>query len=384
MTHGQPGSSRAPSEANHAATAVSILAVDDLPANLLALEAIVEALGHELVGARSGLEALEIASTREFAAIVLDVAMPGIDGLETLKRLRDTATASATPVILLTAHRFAPEKLQRAYELGAVDYLEKPVATEVLKGKLAAFIALFAQRKHIERQAQLIRMKDRHMSILAHDLVAPLATVCAGAHQLDRHQDLAVRIVAERIGRCGRELGQLTADLIASARDATSIPLKPSVVDMSTLVEELVDDFRATYRTIRFATALSSHARGNWDPARLRQALSNVLSVAVAAGAGFAGLETRCTQDQASIIIDTDAVLQSVPPSASGDASGNSSELDPSELGLGIVVAREIAVAHGGELRAQRLRNRTRLVLILPLAKPAGSHTRAADPAQQA
>src|SRR4029077_12036010 len=75
---------------------VSILAVDDLPANLVAIEAIVDALGHDVVAVRSGVAPLSAAATREFAAIVLDVTMPGLDGFETLARLRKLATARAT------------------------------------------------------------------------------------------------------------------------------------------------------------------------------------------------------------------------------------------------------------------------------------------------
>ncbi|HEX6241614.1 MAG TPA: response regulator, partial [Polyangiales bacterium] len=147
-----------PADLVHASSApsarASILAVDDLPANLVAIEAIVDALGHEVVAVRSGVEALSAAAAREFAAIVLDVTMPGLDGFKTLERLREIATARATPVIFLTAYRLNQAMVRRAYELGAVDYLEKPVASELLGGKLSSFVALYQQRREIARQQE--------------------------------------------------------------------------------------------------------------------------------------------------------------------------------------------------------------------------------------
>lgn len=361
-------SNAGPSSTTHPSSAepVSILAVDDLAANLLAVEAIVESLGHQLVGVRSGLEALHVASTREFAAIVLDVAMPGLDGLETLKRLRDTATAAATPVIFLTAHRFDPVMVRRAFELGAVDYLEKPVSSELLTGKLSSFISLFQQRRQISRQNELLRIKDRHISILANDLRAPLATAHASALQLRGHADFNVRVIGDRIARCTVELEQLTRDLLGSARDATAIRLKPTELELSSFVEELVDDFRATYPAIRFSTALSCHVSGLWDPARLRQALCNLLCSVIANGASAIAVKTSHDRERAAITIESAGSTLSAEQLELLESPHSVTALEPGTMG-GLVVAKEIALAHGGELRAQADASRTRLSFSVPL-----------------
>jgi signal transduction histidine kinase len=351
--------------ASAGAARVAILAVDDQPANLVAIESIVDPLGHELVAVGSGLEALNAASTREFAAIVLDVAMPGIDGFETLKRLREIPSAQGTPVILMTAHRFDPEMVRRAFSLGAVDYLEKPVSVELLSGKLASFVALFRQRKEIARQYEMLRLKDRHMGILAHDLRAPVATALETARQLLRHEDLNVRIAAERIARSTEHMQQLVHDLLASARAATAIRLRPQHLELSALVEELVDDFRATYADVRFASALACNVHGFWDPARLRQALSNLLANAVKYGEGAVRVETRGGAQEAAVILENGGRMMSPQQlEALRDARmvGRAGE-----GGMGLSVAKEIAVAHGGDLRAESHANRTRFTFTLPL-----------------
>jgi signal transduction histidine kinase len=350
----------------------AILAVDDQPANLVAIEAIVDPLGHELVAVQTGLEALNAASTREFAAIVLDVTMPGLDGFETLRRLREIPTAQGTPVILLTAHRFDPATVRRAYALGAVDYLEKPVSNELLSGKLASFVALFQQRREITRQDEALRIKDRHMGILAHDMRAPMATTLQAARQLMRHEDLMVRITAERITRSTEQLQQLTDDLLSSARAATAIRLRRQPLDLSSLVDELVEDFRATYGAVRFSSALACNVRGAWDASRLRQALSNLLANAVKYGDRWVAVETRCNDSEAWINVEnggrplSDEQLAQIAEPLSASALR-------AEGGLGLVVAKEIAVAHGGSLRAESAMGRTRFVLSLPLMLAQGA-----------
>lgn len=349
-----------------AAPRAAILAVDDQPANLLAVESIVDPLGHELVAVGSGLEALNAASTREFAAIVLDVAMPGLDGFETLERLREIPTAHGTPVILMTAHRFDPQMVRRAFSLGAVDYLEKPVSVELLSGKLASFVALFRQRKEITRQHEMLRLKDRHMGILAHDLRSPLATALETARQLLLHDDLHVRIAAERIARSNEQMQQLVHDLLASARAATAIRLRPQRLELSALVDELVDDFRATYREVRFTSALACNLHGFWDPARLRQALSNLLANAVKYGEGAVLIETRASAQEAVVILENGGRMMS--PQQLEHLRNPRNVGQYREGGMGLSVAKEIAVAHGGDLRAESHANRTRFTFTLPLS----------------
>src|SRR5687767_2252400 len=99
----------------------SILAVDDTPANLLALSAIMRNLDADIVLAASGFEALEHVQDREFAAILLDVMMPELDGFATLERIRATVTGRDTPVILVTAYDLEQGAMQRAYALSAID-----------------------------------------------------------------------------------------------------------------------------------------------------------------------------------------------------------------------------------------------------------------------
>ncbi|HKO94068.1 MAG TPA: hybrid sensor histidine kinase/response regulator [Polyangiaceae bacterium] len=349
---------------------MSILAVDDLPANLVAIEAIVGGLGHDVVAVRSGVEALGACAAREFAAIVLDVAMPGLDGFDTLQRLRELPSARATPVIFSTAHRVNPALMRRANALGAVDYLEKPVAIELLKSKLAAFIALFRQRQEIARQQEALRIKDRHMGILAHDLRAPLLTALQSARALQHHPDLGVRVVAERITRSMRQLEQLSCDMLASAQSATSVQLKRQPVELSSLVEETVDDYRATYGSTRFSTALACDVLGRWDGSRIRQALWNLLGNAVKYGDGWVAVETRSGQGLAWIMIENGGRPLSPEQRAFINAPFSAPPPPHLGMGLGLGVAKEIALAHGGLLRAESSRKGTRFVFQLPQPAP--------------
>src|SRR4051794_20463305 len=104
-----------------------VLLVDDQPANLLALEAILEDLGQDLVRATSGEEALRLLPDQDFAVVLLDVQMQGLDGFETAKRMRNQERARHTPIIFLTAHEGDAALVTEAYQLGAVDFLVKPL-----------------------------------------------------------------------------------------------------------------------------------------------------------------------------------------------------------------------------------------------------------------
>src|SRR5688572_14541298 len=115
-----------------------ILLVDDQPANLLALEVVLDGLGLDLVRAGSGEEALRLLGEGEFAAVLLDVRMSGMDGFETAREVRQRERSRHTPIIFLTAHESDESITSEAYKLGAVDFLVKPLVPAVVRAKVAA------------------------------------------------------------------------------------------------------------------------------------------------------------------------------------------------------------------------------------------------------
>ncbi len=136
---------------------VNILLVDDQPENLLALEAILGDLGETLVKATSGEEALRCLLNRDFAVILLDVQMPGIDGFETATLIRNRARSQHTPIIFLTAFSASDHLVFKGYSLGAVDYLLKPIDASILMSKVSVFVDLFRKTEALKHQsAQLI------------------------------------------------------------------------------------------------------------------------------------------------------------------------------------------------------------------------------------
>ncbi|WP_343629185.1 response regulator [Roseateles sp.] len=135
-----------------AAERASILIVDDLPEKLLVFETILADLGQHLVIARSGSEALREVLRQQFAVILMDVNMPGIDGLETARLIRGYRRSAHTPIIFMTA--YADEmQLAQGYSLGAVDYILSPVIPDVLRSKVRVFVDLFIMQQRLRQQA---------------------------------------------------------------------------------------------------------------------------------------------------------------------------------------------------------------------------------------
>jgi len=133
---------------------VNILLVDDHPENLLALEAVLDPLGGNLIKANSGEEALRCLLHQDFAVILLDVQMPGMDGFETATLIRSRERSRHTPIIFLTAFNTNENLVFRGYSLGAVDYLLKPIEADILTSKVGVFIELFKKTEEVKRQAR--------------------------------------------------------------------------------------------------------------------------------------------------------------------------------------------------------------------------------------
>ena len=133
---------------------VNILVVDDEPKNLVALEAVLASSDRNLVYAASGEEALKHLLQHDFAVILLDVHMPGMDGFETAELIRGRERSRDTPIIFLTAADRGETFVSRGYSVGAVDYIVKPFDPEILRSKVAVFVDLFKKTEQVKRHAE--------------------------------------------------------------------------------------------------------------------------------------------------------------------------------------------------------------------------------------
>ncbi len=136
---------------------VNILLVDDRKDKLLALSAILTPLGQNLVEAHSGKEALRHLLQTEFAVILMDVSMPGMDGFETASLIRKRPATEHTPIIFVTSIGNSPNQMYEGYSLGAVDYILTPIVPEVLRAKVSVFVELWRKTEHIQQQAERLR-----------------------------------------------------------------------------------------------------------------------------------------------------------------------------------------------------------------------------------
>jgi len=136
-----------------------ILLVDDRGENLVALEAILSSLNQVLVPVRSGEEALKALLVEEFAVILLDVVMPGMDGFETAAHIKRRPKTRDVPIIFLTAASAEPDHAFRGYAAGAVDYISKPFDPWVLRAKVSVFVELYAKNRQLREQAELLRSR---------------------------------------------------------------------------------------------------------------------------------------------------------------------------------------------------------------------------------
>ncbi|HEY6172888.1 MAG TPA: response regulator [Kofleriaceae bacterium] len=374
-----------------------ILVVDDNQTNLIAIEAALSPLGRKLVLAHSGLEALGRLLDQDFALIILDVAMPGMDGFETARLVRARERNRGTPIIFITGLSWENDAVVRGYELGAFDFLMKPVRPEVLRAKATVFVQLqertielaakadelrqaqtrayerelHAQRRRfetevMERQMQQLaeadRRKDEFLAILAHELRNPLQPLQTAVEVLEHDPDKPVPVRIRRIvQRQVQHITRLVDDLLDVARfTAGKLELRREPVDLEAIVDEAVAacataiDARAHRLEIH---PPDSPAIVHGDPLRLIQCVCNLVNNAVKytepggtlrvawgcdRGDGF----VRVTDNGRGIPADLlpkifDMFVQErVTPDGAGG------------LGLGLGLVKRLIELHGGTVRA--------------------------------
>ena len=283
---------------------VNILLVDDQPENLVALEAMLEPLGQNLLQARSGRDALRTLLEVPVAVVLLDVRMPEMDGFETAELVRQRERTRDTPIIFLTA---ADESLAvRGYSVGAVDYIVKPAVPDFVRSKVAVFVELAKRSNLLARQTELLRARELEARELAaaraelvadlerknrelesfsyavsHDLRAPLrrlesfgrALVESANGKLDED---GMRFVG-RIRESAGQMQQLTDALLHLSR-VTRADLRRIPVDLSELVTQTAAEFSAAEPARAVELVVRPGLRAEGDPRLLQVLFTNLLS----------------------------------------------------------------------------------------------------------
>ncbi len=251
---------------------INILMVDDSATNLLALESILKTPDRNLVRASSGEDALRYLLDHDVAVVLLDVYMPGIDGLETAELIRSREKSHDIPIIFLTANTTGISHLSRGYSLGAVDYIVKPVDADILRSKVAVFVELFKKNQEIKQQAELLEEKNRELEDanlarlnmlidLGHELAAEhdptqvLARFCRSARRIVGAEEGAVGMLdndgkaLQYFFRCNSDKETLSPNgipaIAARAIDrlvTEKLPLRLSEADDLLLDTEIASD----------------------------------------------------------------------------------------------------------------------------------------------
>ncbi len=284
---------------------VNILLVDDQPANLVALEAMLQGLGQNLIRAESGREALKWLLTHEFAVILLDVKMPEMDGFETAALIRQRDKSRHTPILFLTAADNSPAHAVRGYAVGAVDYLVKPVVPEFVRSKVAVFVELAKKSELLRRQtrllveseqaalelaetrAELVRdleHKNRELEsfsyAVSHDLRAPLRRIDSFSRAILESQaeklDEPGRRYLERVREASQQMSQLIDDVLYLSR-VTRADLREQDVDLSALANLILARLQETEPARKVETKIRPGVVVTGDGQLLRIALENLL-----------------------------------------------------------------------------------------------------------
>ena len=220
----------------------SILIVDDDRASLMAMEEVLRSLGARLVMASSGEEALRKVLEEDFAAILMDVRMPGIDGFTTAKLIRERSRSRHTPIIFLTAAQ-EDFTMFRGYEAGAVDFIVKPVIPEVLRSKLAVFVGLHDMNRMLSAELAERSLTEQRLRASEENLRA-----LAGHLQSVREEE-RIHIAREIHDELGQALTGLKFDINALAKAASNAE-DPAIADKTSGLCQQIDRIINSVRRI--------------------------------------------------------------------------------------------------------------------------------------
>ena len=354
------------------------LLVDDLEENLLVLSALLEPLDVEILTARSGAEALDLLLSHDVALVLLDVHMPEMDGFELAELMRGAERTRHIPLIFVTAAGREAQRIFKGYDLGAVDFLYKPIDAHVLLSKARVFVELHRQKQLLAQQlherTETLRMNETFAAMLGHDLRSPLDFIVTASHLLDRVADNpeAVRRTATQMRASGVRMGRMIADMLDLARGRLGggIPIQPQPIDLAATVQRVVVECQGAHPQARILVEATGDLTCDADPERLAQVLSNLIGNALQHGAPGVPVIVRLDGTAAATVavavensgeIDAEALPHLFEAFVRGP--GRTHE---GGLGLGLYITQQIAQAHGGDVAARSGGGATIIEVTLP------------------
>ena len=342
-----------------------ILLVDDKDENLVALEAALRPLDQDLVTARSGEEALRCLLNDDFAVILLDVQMPGMDGFETAAQIKERERSRDIPIIFLTAISREMHQQLRGYEVGAVDYMAKPFDPWVLRSKVAVFVDLHEKSRRLEEQAVRLGESNAELEqfaeIVSHDLRNPLVSVVGYLQMLiDGHDDLPAE-ATDFIGRAlqaAESMGKLIDDLLGYAMAGKAVG-QLQATDTAQAVDRAVSNLHAEIESAGAAVKTADLPTVRADSSQLTRLFQNIIGNSVKYRHAERPLEVTIDADQ-----DGDHWRFAVTDNGSGLAPdeadamfdrfyrGASASGRPG-TGLGLAICKKVVEGHGGKIWAE-------------------------------
>jgi len=358
---------------------IKCLIVDDVPQNLVALEALLRCNGVTCLKAQSGPEALELLLAHDNVALaLLDVQMPDMNGFDLAELIRGSERTRHIPLIFMTAGSREANWQFKGYETGAVDFLFKPIDPHMLTAKINVFFELHRRKQELARQLQerteALRINEMFMAVLGHDLRTPLQLINTTAELLKRQPDATkMPNLADRLLTGSQRMARMIEDLldVTRIRQAGGLPLSPGHFDLHALCEHAVQDMRDCFPARAIDYQVSGSGQGTWDGERLKQVLSNVLGNAVQHGDSLQPVSVAMDGRDPGVVvlaITNGGTIPSdmLPVLFSPFRGGDRQQGQPQGLGLGLYIARQIVRAHGGDIEARSGNGQTCFRIVLP------------------
>ncbi len=351
---------------------VPILLVDDLEENLLALEALLQSENLHCLKARSGEEALELLLVQDVALALLDVQMPGMDGFQLAEFMRGAERTRHVPIVFVTAGAADAQRRFRGYGAGAVDFIQKPIETDILRSKVDVFVDLYSQRRQITAQRDALeayanalkiadRNKNQFLAVLGHELRNPVMALGAGLNILKRQTEGPMSLrVRDEMGRQVAHLDRLVEDILDISRiDQGKISLRVEPVELTEILAFAVEASRPQIearRHVLIEDIVAGPVRLNADATRLAQVVSNLLNNAAkyTPDGGEIRLSARVAGGFVDIVVADNGI--GVPDDMKSKIFELFAQVTPGAgralegLGIGLALVKQLVELHGGSI----------------------------------